>query len=616
MSFSAPIGLLLGALALPLVALYFLRIRRRRVRVSSLLPWHAMKRAERLASPFERFRRHLLLLLQLLLLAALVLAFARPFLRTEAAASRSVVLVLDTSASMGATDEEPTRLGRAVREATRLVDELGAVDEVMLVTAGPRTEVLVPFTRDKGAVRRALAALEGTEAGGQLRDALQLALSLARSRPEVEVAVLSDGGGQDLSTLPAGDTVVRYLRVGQGDLNAGIVALDLRRSPVSALDQQLFVTVQHFGSEPVQGSVEVYLDGALVGVPREPRSPEEPVGLVFDLPSESRGVLTVRLDVPGDLLPADDRAVAIVSPIGTREVLLVGGDALTARVLAADPRIRARRVAPSALTPELLAEADCLLLAAPVPDALDGVAFAILGPQHGGPVRFGEPVRAPRITGWQRSHPVLRFTRWDDVFVSQARRVADSAGLTSIVDGDSGPLVLAGERHGARVVQLAFDPLQSDLPLRVAWPVLLLNTVGWLTEDRAASGEASTLPTGQPFLKRLPEPDVAAAPRVDGPAGTVEATVAEGVLRVVGTDRVGIYEVAAGSTRWRFAANLMSESESRVRPRAGLGLGQGVEGTGQAALASARLELWRPLLWLALLVLVAEWAAWNLRRAA
>ena len=56
MHFLTPMGLLLGLLSVPLVALYFLRLRRRKVRVSSLLPWHAVKRSEHLASPFQRFR--------------------------------------------------------------------------------------------------------------------------------------------------------------------------------------------------------------------------------------------------------------------------------------------------------------------------------------------------------------------------------------------------------------------------------------------------------------------------------------------------------------------------------------------------------------------------------
>ena len=103
MSFLAPWGLLLGALAAPLVALYFLKLRRKRVEVPSVLLWQAFQKSERLATPFQRFRNNLLLWLQLLALALLVLAFARPYLQTDVPVARSVVLVVDTSASMGAT---------------------------------------------------------------------------------------------------------------------------------------------------------------------------------------------------------------------------------------------------------------------------------------------------------------------------------------------------------------------------------------------------------------------------------------------------------------------------------------------------------------------------------
>jgi len=116
----------------------------------------------------------------------------------------------------------------------------------MLVEAGPQTKVRVPFTRDEAVVGLELGRLSVTEAEGDLRPAVQLALSLARSRPGVEVVVLSDGGPGDLGGLALGDAEVRYGRVGDRSDNAGIVALDLRRSPVNDLDRQLFLTEQGY----------------------------------------------------------------------------------------------------------------------------------------------------------------------------------------------------------------------------------------------------------------------------------------------------------------------------------------------------------------------------------
>jgi len=612
MSFLFPAGFLLSALALPILAMYFLRIRRKRVRVPSLMLWHAMQRSERLASPFDKFKKHLLLLLQLLLLALLVLALTRPYLQTEASAFRSLVLVVDTSASMGATDASPNRLGSAVQRASEILADMGPSDEVMLIEAGPRTEVRIPFTRDEALVDNALAEIEVTDAEGSLREGLQLGLSLARSRPDVEVVVLSDGGGEDLSSLSTGGAKVTYLRIGQRDDNAGILALDLRRSPVSELDRQLFVTVEHYGNDTVDATVEVYLDEELVGLRNERLVSRAPISMVFDVDGSRSGILRVQLDVPGDLLPADDTAYAVLGAASARKVVLVGGDALTARVLRADPRVDLVQL--SSATAETLAGADAVFFGAEVPDGLEGLNYAVLSSRYGGPAELGSALDLPRILGWQRTHPVLRFVDLGGANIARAASVGNTGGLVPIVDGDGGPLILAGERKGGRVLQLCFDPFESDLPMRVAWPVMLLNTVGWLTEQTAGSSDAVLLPAGAPYIRK-----VADAPQgvsVRGPDGEVAASVNDGILRVVDTDQVGVYRVKGGGLDVAFAANLLSEKESRIAPLAALSLGEQTEAVAAASVVSGRRELWRPLLALALLLMVIEWLAWNRRRTA
>lgn len=618
MSLIAPLGLLLGGLAAPLVALYFLRLRRRRVKVPSILLWQAFHKSERLASPFQRFRRNWLLLLQLLALLLLVLAVARPFLHTDAPLARSVALVLDTSASMGATDLRPTRLGAAVAEATALIDGLGPSDEAMLVVAGPRTEVAVPFTRDRAALRAALDRLAPTEAEGSLREGLQLAVSMARTRPGVEVVVLSDGGGEPLSDVPTAGATVRFAPIGRSDRNAAILAVDLRRSPTSELVRELFVTVQNFGADDAPGTVEVYLDQELIGLRTESLPPDTPVSMVFDVGGDRTGTVRIALDVPEDALPADDVAWLALSPLSRRRVLLVGGDALTARALAADPRVALTRVPAGNVDAAALDRVDAAVFAdGVVPPGLDGRSYAVLGPLPGSPVTFGEEARAPVVLGWRRTHPVLRFVEWDQIVIARGQAVTDPGPLVPIVDGDAGPLVLAGEIAGGRVVQLAFDPLRSDLPMRVAWPVTLLNAVGWLTE-RAATGEAAqAIPTGTALLRRLPEGVGVGDVAVSGPGGeAVDFVVADELLRVRDTTRVGVYEVRVAGVRSRFSANLVSPEESDIAPRAALALADTQVEAARTAAMGGRRELWRPLALAGVLLLLLEWFLWNRRRAA
>lgn len=615
MSFVTPLALLLGGLALPLVALYFLKLRRRRVKVPSVLLWQAFQRSERLATPFERFRRNLLLWIQLLILLLLVLAAARPFLRTQASLARSVVLVVDTSASMGATDVSPTRLGDALKTARALVSSMGPSDEAMVVVAGPRTEVRVPFTRDRGLLDAELGRITVSEAEGSLREGIQLALSMARTRPDVEIAVLSDGNGGRLDDLPTGGLDVQLVPIGRDSTNAAVLAVDLRRSPTSDLDRQLFVTVQGYGRAALQGNIEVYLGDSLIGLRNESLQPDTPLHLVFDLPGDLGGTLRVEVDAPGDLLPADDVAWLVLSPLARRRVLLVGGDSLTARALNADPRVSLRRVKAEEFDPALLDQTDATLFAAGViPSGLAGRSYAVLGPLEGAPVTFGDEVPSPQVIGWQRTHPVTRFVEWNDVIVARSRKVTAAAGLEPIVEGQGGPLVLAGEIGGGRVLQLAFDPLESDLPLRVAWPVTLLNATGWLTEGLSGAETAHAVAAGEPYVRRLPEGVTEVT--VLGPSGSpVDAQVVDGLLRVRDTSAIGVYEIRGPGVAAGFSANLLSRQESDLAPRRSLALADNQVQASEAAIAGRR-ELWRPLALAAVLLLLTEWLLWNRRRAA
>ena len=611
MSLAAPLGLLLGLLGLPVLALYFLRPRRKRVVVPSLLLWHAVRRREQAASPFDRFRRNLLLLLQLLLLAALALALAKPYLHTEAAHGRSVVLLLDTSASMRATDGTPTRLDSARQAALELLDGLSPTDEAMLVTAGSSTRVEVPFGRDHGALARAVREIRATEAEGSLREGLQLALSLARSRPETELVVLSDGGNEALGSLPLNGADLRYLRQGSRSTNAGIVALDLRRSPTDGLGRELFVTVRNVGPQPVEGSVELYLDGDLLEL-RTPTLPtDEPVSLVFALGADRVGELKVVLDTPGDLLPTDDEAYALLEPSAAREVVLVGTDPLTARVLAADPRVHLSVVRPAEATPERLAGADAAFFLAGVPpEGSERLNRALLSRAVPGPARLGGLQAGPRVMRWERTHPLLRFLEPSDTRIARSAQVLDPGGLVGIVDGSDGPLLLAGETGGARVLQLAFDPFESDLPLRVAWPVLLLNAVGWLTEDQGSGTTARLLPTGAPWTF----PVVGDGPvRASGPEGALPVDRVDGQVRVLQTTTRGLYRVEVDGRTHRFAADLLSERETHIRPALTLDLDDGESVASASGPRRGRRELWPWLIGAALVVLLAEWWVWNRR---
>ena len=124
MPFATPLALL-GLLFVPaVIAMYLLKLRRDEAVVPSTLLWTRLVADVEANAPWQKLRRSLLLLLQILLVIILAALAARPFLERPAGLARDIVLVVDTSASMGATDVVPDRLSAAKAAAIDALREL------------------------------------------------------------------------------------------------------------------------------------------------------------------------------------------------------------------------------------------------------------------------------------------------------------------------------------------------------------------------------------------------------------------------------------------------------------------------------------------------------------
>src|SRR5712671_1524573 len=108
---------LAAAIAVPaLLILYFLKLRRREMPISSTLLWKKAIQDLQVNAPFQKLRRNLLLLLQLLMLLLLCLALSRPVSNYKPGAGKTSVILIDRSASMSAADfKGKTRLDEAKR---------------------------------------------------------------------------------------------------------------------------------------------------------------------------------------------------------------------------------------------------------------------------------------------------------------------------------------------------------------------------------------------------------------------------------------------------------------------------------------------------------------------
>src|SRR5579859_6979376 len=147
MHFITPLSLLLAApIGGLIVAMYILKLKRKDVIVSSTFLWRQVIRDVQANAPFQKLRRNLLLLLQLIIAALIIFALARPFFLAAGLGGRNIVVIIDTSASMQATDDGSSRLDQARRKAYDQVNKLRPSDMMMIVSASNRPTALTGFT--------------------------------------------------------------------------------------------------------------------------------------------------------------------------------------------------------------------------------------------------------------------------------------------------------------------------------------------------------------------------------------------------------------------------------------------------------------------------------------
>ena len=201
MSFEWP--LVLVALAvIPLALAGYLLVQRRRMRYAA-----RFTNLDLLANVVERspgWRRHLPPALGLLALTALVLAVARPSATIAVPRERAtVILAMDTSASMTATDVAPTRLDAARSAADRFLDQLPERFRVGVVSFASQAYVVAPPTADRALVRQTLDSLD-VQGGTAIGEAILRSVEAAQTGPgrageergdtaPVSILLLSDG---------------------------------------------------------------------------------------------------------------------------------------------------------------------------------------------------------------------------------------------------------------------------------------------------------------------------------------------------------------------------------------------------------------------------------------
>lgn len=624
MLFLTPLALAL-ALALPVTIflLHLLRGSRWRVRVPATFLWAGLAPSVAGHSRPRLPRLTLLLLLQLIAAGLSGITLARPAVPL-AEPGRHVVLVLDASASMQATDVVPSRFEAARTRALDRLATLGPSDEVSLVRAGPSATLLVSGSPDQ--VREALSQVQPGDGPGALHDAIALASQQIARTPDLrgQILVFTDGAFPPLEPVGALAAPVEFVSVpvNPGTGNQAIVAVQVRSQPSAPDRRTAYIELANLDDRPASLPVRI-ADAA---------NSREIARQTVELPANSAGSLLVEL--PGDLsrlaiqldrpqpdaLPLDDRAEVDAPLLGTRSLrvqLVSPAPTALRHALEAIPAVQLAVIGPDAYQATGTG-ADITVFDSFLPPELPRAPLLIVNPPGGNRLL---PVlgtfTTTSLTTVDTGHPLLRSVDIAALTGAVGKSIARVPWARPEVAAGEGPLILEGYDRGYPLVIFTFDPAQSGLDKSLAFPLLVSNAIGYLIADRSGR----TVAPGDPIALPAPSGGRALLIRPDGRRQIVEpADPASGELWIRDTERTGRYLVLDAenvqTVLFSFSVNLFDRAESDIRPRRDLApLPANVQaGLPVAETAELPVKEWWRLLATALVALVGlEWLVFTRR---
>lgn len=608
---------LLALFAIPLIVFYFLKLKRPRVELPSLALWRQVMNDQRVNSPFQKFKRNILLFLQLLLLLLLVLAAMQPFWHGETERAERLPILIDNSASMGALDKAggATRLQAAKDRVARIIDGLLPEQELALISFSNTARRRTGFTNNKRVLREALAEIEVEDVPSDIEDALRMAQAMGRTASFEEVLLISDGNFPDRANFDL-SFKLNYQRLTPAGANIGITALNARRSLSGMWD--VFAQIEASAESDISAMVEVEQDGAAIAKDPVRISKGKSQRMVFRVSGEKASSISVRL-VPDDFdslvsdnvafldLPAARSLWVYAAPTlpAFRHSLAVIGGIFLHPEEGGGNRADSYDLLVTDQVADLNIEARTSLFIGIVPDDLKPLLEIF---QAGS-----------AVVDWRRTAPLLQHVELGDLIILDEPRSTQSVeeksfenlGYVVLAHGRRGPLLLE-KRAGDRVqFFLLFHTDRSTLPYRVGFPILVSNLIQ-IALTEAGISEARGNRTGMlPPLKMTAQRKY----RVEQPRGGVVEVNADatGVVSAVPAPFTGKYIIKDGNTQVTVGASVLSASETSLSGVQEIRFSQGLTVGASESPAKTDHSLWKYIALGGFAVLLVEWWFFNRR---
>ncbi|WP_409250762.1 vWA domain-containing protein [Bacillus sp. SCS-153A] len=602
MGFLTPAFLWLGGSLAVLILFYLFRKEFSEKEISSTLLWDRLIQEWKANRWWKKLQRHILLLLQILIVILLVLALAQPYFSGKGISGNHVVAVIDTSASMQASEGERTRFQLAKEEILKMIDSLGEGQEMSVLTGGRVPDLIFTGQSDKGVMKRALDELTPTYEEDSMVQAAGYASSLVPDG-KGEIHLYTDSLKKEmLADIPLKNKlVVHNIGDQQNNLSLRTFGVAQKADSISGV-----ITVANESQKDRAVTVSIQGAEALVKKSVEVKAGGTEILYVEALENSPYYEAFIEQD---DSYEADNRISAFLGGEARSEVFLAGGTnpflEKVLPLLGFEPVVLSANDEGQSQYPE---EKDGLYILTGIEEEnWPSGPKLILAPAEGGSFKVGKKTEVGEGLAGADSSPLLRYVEMEKVYLQQ-RYPYDSGNLETIVSSGAHPVISKGSYEGSPLVMVGFDLQDTDWPLHPGFPIFVKNALEYLQQENQSLGYGAPNEQRQVTFSS----DSQKAEIVDLINGRTvnEVSMDSETVRMPG--RPGIYELKetlASGSRDRYLAVLLPDKEQAIAPEKSFTLGS--SGTEEQEENNSIHPLWKWAALLAFILLLVEWEVYR-----
>jgi hypothetical protein len=584
----------LGSVPL-IIIMYILKQKFEEREISSVYLWQQVLKDIEVNTPWQKLKKNLLLLLQLLAALLLVLALSDPYVNLKGTDYASLIVVIDNTGSMNAAYDQTTRLEKAKAMAQDLVKNAATGTQLTLITAGRYPKVEASNTKDKQEVLKKIRDIRSSNTAGNINDASSMVSAVSKQAPSYKAVFYTDSG---VSLEKLNGEVVSLAKP------VGNISLDLLSHNVKDGKLNILLRATNHGSSEAAGEVTLYGNEAVLDIKEIRLKAGE--SKTFYSKLENRAVSYLWAELGGkDGLASDNTIYDVVKPSKVQKVLLVSQSNLfIEKAFSIIDNVELYKANPG---DEIQGEYDLYIYDGTMPNRL---------PQKGSLLFLNPPASMDFIsvkgeleggTGRAIENSLTKYMEGTSFAVSKLRNVELPYFADEVLEVEGNTAAFVGQYKERKVSVIAFDLHNSDFVLTPEYPIFMHNIAGYLIS--IGSGERSSYTSGESVaVNAVPDAVAAYIQGADGKKYDIQLKYP--ILPFENTEETGIYrlvqKVDTGEQQNLFAVNFPSDTESNTN----LQLSSEAAGeTGAGGFATGkRIAGW--LMILVLLIAAVEWGVY------